>query len=65
MTQYKLEVVKSMTAISQVYELSISLDDIIELCRNKFKSNVSLYLTDSQGNDVAYREFGKWQLVDN
>lgn len=60
---YKLEIVKSMTATPQIYELSISLDDILELCRSKFKSNISLYLTDSQDNEIAYRELGKWHIT--
>lgn len=62
--KYKLEIVKSMTATPQIYELSISLDEILELCANRFKSNISIYLTDSQDNEIAYREFGQWHIVD-
>lgn len=60
--KYKLEVVKSMTATPQIYELSISLDDILEMCRNNFKLSTSLYLTDGQDNEIAYRELGVWTI---
>lgn len=60
--KYKLEIVKSMTATPQIYELSISLDDILEMCRNRYKSNINLYLTDSQDNEIAYRELGVWTI---
>lgn len=62
MVQYKLEVVKSLTATPQIYELSISLDEIIEMCRKMWKANINLYLTDSQDNDIAHREFGQWHI---
>lgn len=61
--KYKLEIVKSVTAIPQIYELSISLDEILELCRGKFKSNINLYLTDAQDNEIAYRELGEWHIT--
>ena len=61
--KYKLEIVKSMTATPQIYELSISLDEILEMCRSKFKSNINLYLTDSQDNEIAYRELGEWHIT--
>ena len=60
--KYKLEIVKSMTSTPQIYELSISLDEILEMCRNRYKSNISIYLTDSQDNEIAYRELGVWTI---
>lgn len=61
-TPYKIEIVKSSWAFSEEYTAYDTLDNILEYL-SRYKNNINIYLTDSQDNDIASREFGKWTIA--
>ena len=58
---YKIEIVKSSWSFSEEYTEYGILDDIVAYL-SRYKHNISIYISDHKGNDIASREFGVWTI---